>query len=114
MNTQITQTELFSAARVNRDAGIKKAVNNAWEVWALRAYGHLLDYLYRLENYQTFQIEDVRKFAYERGLPKPPTDRVWGFIGLKAAKNGLITKIGIAPTEGATAHQANAGLWRKN
>ena len=96
-----------------RDKGIKKAsdnANNTHDKWSDKAYDFLLKYI----KYQNqFMTEDVR-VASEKAIPKPPSNRAWGSVILKAAKSGLINRVGFANVKNAKAHKTPASVWRVN
>ena len=96
-----------------RDKGIKKALdnaNNTHDKWSDKAYDFLLKYI----KYQNqFMTEDVR-VASEKAIPKPPSNRAWGSVILKAAKSGLINRVGFANVKNAKAHKTPASVWRVN
>jgi len=96
-----------------RDKGIKKALdnaNNTHDKWSNKAYDFLLKYI----KYQNqFMTEDVR-VASEKAIPKPPSNRAWGSVILKAAKSGLINRVGFANVKNAKAHKTPASVWRVN
>ena len=96
-----------------RDKGIKKALdsaNNTHDKWSEKAYDFLLKYI----KYQNqFMTEDVR-VASEKAIPKPPSNRAWGSVILKAAKSGLIHRVGFANVKNAKAHKTPASVWRVN
>ena len=96
-----------------RDKGIKKALdnaNNTHDKWSDKAYDFLLKYI----KYQNqFMTEDVR-VASEKAIPKPPSNRAWGSVILKAAKSGLINRVGFANVKNAKAHKTPAYVWRVN
>lgn len=92
-----------------RDAGMKQAVEHADKVsesWSDKAYDHLLKYIVL---HDEFMAEDLR---YESKLPEPPSLRSWGPILMRAAKSGLIYRVGYRKVKNAKAHMANASLWR--
>lgn len=104
----------FSEANFLRDDGMNMALLNAESKnpgWQLDAMFYLLRFLDSIN--KDFQVEEVRSFAHQQGLAIPPTFRAWGGIVKKAVKEGLIKKVGIAPTSNAKAHRANAAVWRK-
>jgi len=92
-----------------RDAGMKQAIEHADKVvesWSDKAYDHLLKYIVL---HDEFMAEDLR---YESKLPEPPSRRAWGQIMLRAAKSGLIYRVGFRAVKNPKAHCANASLWR--
>jgi len=94
-----------------RDAGMKQAVDHADQVherWSDKAYAFLLAYL---RSGMEFMAEDVRA-ASEGIVPEPPSKRAWGSIIRRAAKAGLIRKIGCCHVKNPGAHMANANRWK--
>jgi hypothetical protein len=96
-----------------RDKGIKKALdnaNNTHDKWSDKAYDFLLKYIkYQYE----FMTEDVR-VASEKAIPKPPSNRAWGSVILRASRSGLINRVGFANVKNAKAHKTPASVWRVN
>ena len=96
-----------------RDKGIKKALdnaNNTHNEWSDKAYDFLLKYI----KYQPkFMTEDVR-VASEKAIPKPPSNRAWGSVILRAVRSGLINRVGFANVKNAKAHKTPASVWRVN
>jgi hypothetical protein len=109
MNTQ-TQIDF---GRVNRDKGIQKAeksANDLYSNWSDHAYELLKWFVQR--THEPFQAEDFR--ADVKGLlPEPPTNRAFGGAFQRAAKAGLIKKVGHAAVNNATAHKCFAAVWQK-
>lgn len=105
-----------SAGEALRDAGIAQAVDHANQEcpsWSEKAYIALKEFLRRTPQ-RSFMTEEVRCWAHqEYGLPRPPHSRAWGGIMARAAKHGLIRKIGITQVRNKTAHCANAAVWTK-
>ena len=100
-----------ATGRALRDSGINAALNNAdntHDQWSDRAYGFLLDYI---KSNREFMTEDVR-VASESELPAPPDKRAWGGIVVRAAKAGLIQKIGFSHVKNVKAHRTPATVWR--
>lgn len=116
----MNQAAMFDReGKVLRDIGMQQAVDHAEQVepgWKDLAYRYLQrflnEYVPRL-GLQSFMAEDIRAWAHEQGLGRPPTARAWGGIIAKAANRGLIVKIGVQQVKNKTAHCANANLWRK-
>lgn len=75
-------------AKARRDEGIQRAGDHAGDAWQRRARGYLLEYLATFR--ESFLTEDVRAFADERGLDKPPDGRAWGVVMQSAKREGLI------------------------
>lgn len=112
----MTQNNLaFVTGRDLRDAGIHAAITNAERQatdWATEAMRALQMYLLAHPG-EEFMAEDVREYAYNTlAVPYPPHCRAWGAIISKAARDGLIERVGIAPVKTASSHMANASVWR--
>ena len=96
-----------------RDKGIKKAVDNAndtHEKWSDKAYKFLVDYI---KSHQEFMTEDLRLDS-EKEIPKPPSNRAWGGIILRAVRAGLIHRVGFSNVKNVKAHRTPATVWRVN
>lgn len=109
------QLNMFSGETL-KEKGMAKALANANRVetgWSERAYALLLQFLSGLTTDRRFMTEQFRKFAYEKGLPAPPSERAHGSIMLRAARAGLIVRIGFAKVTNPKAHQATGSVWRK-
>lgn len=104
-----------SSGREARNAGMQEALSHAVAVqedWAEQAYNALQVFI-GTRGRKTFMAEDVRAHAYDvLAVPYPPHERAWGAIIAKAARQGLIKRVGIAPVETASSHMANASVWR--
>lgn len=106
----MNQLDLFQS-RVNRDIGIKKAedhANSVHESWSDKAYEFLRQYIRHDAEFMTEQIRE----ASEGIVPEPPSKRAWGSIVLKAARAGLIKKIGYKSVSNPKANATPATLWR--
>lgn len=104
-----TQTELFPG-EYYRDAGIKKAVDHADETefnWSVQAYSFLLIYI---KSHDNFMCEDIRLKSCE-AVPWPPSARAWGGVIRRAAKAGLIKRIGFKNVKNVKAHCTPATVW---
>ena len=94
-----------------RDKGIKQAINNAndtHEKWSDKAYKFLLDYI---KSHKEFMTEELRVDS-EKEIPKPPSNRAWGGIILRAVRAGLIHRVGFANVKNVKAHKTPATVWR--
>jgi len=105
-------------AKINHTAselaeiGIKTAADNANAVcseWSLQAYQYFTEWLET--HSEEFKTEDIRNKYKDEGFASPPSERAWGSITRRAARAGLIKRVGYAPTQNPTAHGANASLW---
>lgn len=91
---------------------MKEAVDHADSVedgWSKTAYSELLVFM---ASRSEFMTEDVRAFAYSRGLSIPPDDRAWGSVITKAAKRKLIVKSGYAPMKSKNCHANPKAVWK--
>ena len=96
-----------------RDKGIKQAINNAndtHEKWSEKAYKFLVSYI---KSQDEFMTEDLR-LASEKEIPKPPSNRAWGGIILRAVRAGLITRDRFSNVKNVKAHKTPATVWRVN
>jgi hypothetical protein len=94
-----------------RDAGMAQALASAESKipsWGDKAYQALLDY-----PHPQFMTEDVRKWAHEEGLEKPPQARAWGAVIARAKKEGEIIPIGFKAVKNPRAHRTPATHWQK-
>ena len=96
-----------------RDKGISKAIDNANNThgkWSDKAYKFLLGYI---KSQHEFMTEDLR-LASEKEIPKPPSNRAWGGIILRAVRAGLITRNRFSNVKNPKAHKTPATVWRIN
>lgn len=96
-----------------RDKGIKRAVDHADRVnasWSEKVYNLLKDFVKRYSG--PFQFEDFR-LSIAGLIPEPPHKRAFGAIAAKAAREGLIRRVGYAPVKSVNCHRANASVWRR-
>lgn len=103
------------AARL-RDEGIDRAVAHADQVlprWADKAYEALCCFLEVTLKTDQFNSEPVIEYAYSIGVPKPPDGRAWGGVFMRAARAGLIVKVGYGPTRNPKHHKDISALWRR-
>lgn len=101
-------------ARQARDRGIANAVDHADQVhdsWSEKAYSHFVTFVSLQSN--PFTIEMFREWCKDF-LPAPPSLRAFGAIPMRAARAGLIGKVGTVQVRNVKAHMANAALWAKN
>jgi hypothetical protein len=97
----------------NRDAGIERAVKKANKdinKWSHHCWKFFL--LFLAQRSMPFLIEDFREWVKD-DLQAPDNLRAYGFIPLKAAREGLIERIGTSKVKNANANCANAALWKK-
>jgi hypothetical protein len=92
---------------------IKRAVDHAdREVadWSDRAAQSLKAYI-AAHRGERFTSPQVRAWAYEQGLPQPPTNMAWGGIFLRASKQSLIRRAGYTQYGDATMHRQSVAVW---
>jgi len=98
-----------------RDQGINQAIEHANEVhqeWSEMAFDYLKKFLIK-QGGEPFLTEELRISAYENRIPMPPSDRAWGGIVVRAAKSGLIARVGFRNVNNHKAHCTPASLWKK-
>lgn len=103
---------MASAGEIARDAAMSAAEDHANRVhgdWSARAYLMVTKYIRRGG---LFMAEDVRAWAEGEGLPPPPDPRAWGAVIMRAAKEGLIKRIGYEPSRNRQAHLRPTAVWQ--
>lgn len=99
-------------ARELAEEGMNRAADHADQVeprWSDRAYEMLEGYA--LAHFE-FMTEDVRVWAHEEGLPKPPDGRAWGAVTHRAIVAGLIRCDRYRKTRIPPAHATPRPVWR--
>lgn len=108
------QTDLFSG-EILRDAGIQLATDHAESKipdWKNITWELFKEFLQTID--EPFMMESFRShLALIDGYEFPPSGRAYGWIALKAARSGLIKKIGHRNVLNARAHACFAALWMK-
>ena len=102
---------LFDYAETLKQDGMQRASNNAElrePTWNEQAFQAIIDY-----PGTQFMAEEVRAWAYKRGLTEPPNHRAWGSVIARAKRDGIIRHIGYRQVANPQAHKANASLWEK-
>ncbi len=110
-NGQVTKEAL---ARQLRDDGMARAADHAEVVepgWNELALEYVR--VYAKANRQ-LRGEMVRIYAENRGFPLPPDKRAWGAVMMRAAKAGLITKLGWTTAVDPKVHKNPVSLWQSN
>lgn len=98
----------YTEATVRRDAGIERAVTHADRVmltWSDDAYSYLRTWLARKPR-GDFLAED----AFAEFLIDPPDGRAFGAVIRRAARDGLIHKVGYRQAK--TSNLSPKVLWR--
>lgn len=94
-----------------RDRGMGTALAHAESAtpkWGDLALGYIKEFAARGK---TFIAPEVREFAYAHGLPIAPTQYAWGGPFLRAAKAGVIRKMGTQMYGDNTMHTQNVAVW---
>ncbi len=94
-----------------RDRGMRRSRDNADDKvdgWSETAFLFLKEYIQTQD--KPFMAEDVRT-SDQCGVPNPPNKRAWGAILVRAAREGLIKRIGFKETKNPWAHRTPASLW---
>lgn len=82
----------------------EEAANRAQAGWSDRALEALVEVGHTLEH---FTIEDLREKA---GVESPTDERAWGGVVKRAARLGIIRKVGYAPAK--SSHGSPKLLWK--
>ena len=94
-----------------RDKGIETAIEHADEVepsWSEQAMGMLLKYPNTI-----FTTEELRLWAYEQGFAKPPNERAWGGVVVRARNKGIIVWKGYERAKDPLVHKNTVSQWEK-
>lgn len=106
----------WTAARAARDAAIQQAADHAEDVnpnWGDTAYEALRIFAAgKRSSGATFTSEDVRSSIAAAAVPAPPHLRAWGSVFQRAARAGLIAKVGIVESRAAHCHCAHVAAWK--
>lgn len=118
MNAQLNFEEVqIKKGEELRDDGIKRAIDHAEDVshgWGNEAFRFLRFFLNVSPlSKSPFMGETVRTWAEDRGLVSPPHLRAWAAVIVRAARLGMIRKIGSGQVINPKAHRAYATLWEK-
>lgn len=100
----------FTAARAERDAGMNRAHDAAArrdEEWPDLAYGFLVRYA---TTHAEFISEELTAMADRMGYGSPADPRAWGAIFQRAARAGVIQRIGYGVSQ--RRHLSPTPLWR--
>jgi len=95
------------------EKGAARAEENAEHVepgWSAKAYAFLAAYA---DHHARFLGEDVRlaAMASDSPVPIPPAPGAWGNVFKRAAKAGIIKKVGYEPSKLASTHGKAAVCW---
>jgi hypothetical protein len=109
----MNQLELTFTGKELARSGAKLALQHAEAIsenWGAEACDYLEIFI-RLHPGREFMAEEVREYAYKRGLPKPPSERSWGAVMARAKSAGIIRWCGNRQVTNRKAHSATASLW---
>lgn len=95
-------------SRKKVDEKIEQVGENAGSAWVEAALDKVREFAEQA-NEQPFVIEAVREFAADT-LPEPHDGRAWGTVTRRAAKEGIIERIGYVPTR--SSNYSPKCLWR--
>ena len=99
----------MAAAKVQRDEGMAQALDHAERdtpSWGVLALMFLKSYA---NTHRQFTSFDLRNAAKAWGLVMPPTDKAFGPVFVRAAKEGVIRKAGYA--QHPERHASPTVLW---
>ena len=104
------------AARAARDEGMNRAADHADAVhprWTDMAFEALRTFIATRGHAKLhpFTSEEVRLHADHLGLPEPPSLRAWGNVFQRAARAGMIEKVGVAQSRAAHCHCSFVSEW---
>lgn len=101
------------AGQAEARAGAQEASDHAEaktdQEWSAKAFKFLNEYI---KTVGRFMAEDLRRASTDQ-VPEPPSLRAWGHIVGKAARVGLITRIGYEKVKNRKAHATPAAVWQR-
>lgn len=109
---ETVQLDILTAIS-EKQRGIEKAENTADAIdpmWRENAFKLLKEFL--SVNPGEFMVEDLRAYAAMKNFVAPASNRVWGSVVLRAAREGLIKNIGYGVTKNKKAHRTPASIWK--
>lgn len=115
--------DLFESARVPapisvRPTGKQVAEQGAFSTfvasgsdpkWAMFAFDALVQYA---QNHELFATEDLKAWAYLKGLVEPPAPGAWGPVTMRAKKEKIIEFSHMRPSKAPTQHGKPVRVWR--
>lgn len=106
----------MTTATQARDAGINQAVQHAEEIhlgWTDKAVEAIRTYARCVKaRGETFTAEKVRGSIIGSCVPTPPHKRAWGGAFARAAREGIIVKVGVTHSEAPHCHLSYVAEWR--
>jgi hypothetical protein len=100
----------FEAARRARDEGMARAQSHAEADapgWSDTAYGFLLNHARATAQFTSYEFRQAMRIM---GKPMPPTDKAFGPVFRRAAREGVIEKAGY--TQHPERHCSPTPIWR--
>lgn len=77
--------------------------------WPMMAKAWIINFARQAS--EPFMIEDVRRYAYDNGLPQPPAEGAWGWPTRRAVSDGHIKFAGFQTSRNPTQHMKPCKLW---
>jgi hypothetical protein len=107
------QPDLFerNAGTFLRDQGMERATQHADRVsaaWSHLAYEGLLAYVKQRPTSMPFTTEDVRAAVR---IAEPPDRRAWGAVVARAARAGVIRRVGYRQHSDPIRHRGISTVW---
>ena len=99
----------YAAAKAERDTAMASVAAHADEAchrWSVLAYQWILTYALA---HREFISEDCTAAADAAGIPKPPNTKAWGGPFMRAARQGIIVRIGYGVSK--RRHLSPTPLW---
>lgn len=113
----MNQPTLFETGTDLRDQGIERAVSHAERIdpgWKEKVWDLFKRWIAKKEVGYKFLIEDFRRDVEKFGkIESPPSNRAFGFVSVRAAKQNLIIQVGTQKVKNKKAHRANSACWQK-
>ena len=107
------QLNLFEPTGADlRDEGMQQAIDHAddeSDKWSERAYHYLVTFVHY--HREPFMAEDFREYCEKYKLQQPPHLRAYGGIIARAAKSGLIKRVGFKNVSNPKCHCTPAAVW---
>ena len=104
------QGSLDFSGKDRKAAGIDLVLENEPEAWKDTVYALLLDLAY---NWHRFTSDDLRADAGARGVPEPHHPNCWGAVFARAAKAGLIERVGFRHSTLPSCHARAISVWTR-
>ena len=115
MNTQLSLLDLLPPGKILAMQGLKRCIAKAEKDnkgWAEATFKIFVEEFLPVND--VFQMESFRSFlALKEDYEFPANARSFGFIPLRAKREGRIECIGTRSTQNESAHNCYASLWRR-